>query len=337
MRTPYIAEYAASLALGRRTLKSMPAVTLDTAPDGRPVFACGGNSVVFFGSVGQWPVAVKCYLFRSPRRAELYSALESFDLSSYVSKMHYFENEMTVFTDMGAVDCDILLCRRENGLPLDARIAELQLARDFERLAQLADSFDRFAYSLSGEEWAHGDMKPENIIVTSEGLRLIDFDAAYVPRFAGYDAAENGTPEFNHPSRNKHFYNKHIDDFGLALTAVNLRLAALRSAENLTSDTVCNHTPHNMARITTAVELLADKGFALEYTLLQRLGDNAENSDLHSFFAPDDVTGIYEPFEQGGRWGYRGTSGIAVAPVWDEVLDRSDKPVCRLRDIWCRK
>ncbi|UKI39907.1 MAG: hypothetical protein L6V35_04035 [Alistipes putredinis] len=81
---------------------------------------------------------------------------------------------------------------------------------------------------LLKEEWAHGDLKPDNIIITPSGHgRLIDYDAAYVPD-SGFDSTpEIGTPAYQHPLRDTGMYDKHIDDYPSALLSANLHLIAL--------------------------------------------------------------------------------------------------------------
>jgi serine/threonine protein kinase len=75
-------------------------------------------------------------------------------------------------------------------------------------------------------EWAHGDIKPENIVLTPEGdLRLIDYDSAWLPGFTQSDMEEAGTPSFSHPLREARRFDKSIDDFSIALMVT--MLAAL--------------------------------------------------------------------------------------------------------------
>ena len=58
------------------------------------------------------------------------------------------------------------------------------------------------AAALTADDWAHGDLKPENIVADNRGrLHLIDFDAMFLPAFAGRHSPELGTAAFQHPAR----------------------------------------------------------------------------------------------------------------------------------------
>lgn len=86
-----------------------------------------------------------------------------------------------------------------------------------DHLATLAYEFDRLAIDLLDKEWAHGDLKPDNIIVDEKGtMHLTDFDAMYLPQFEHADEEEVGSTSFQHPLRHKLFY-KGIDDYPISL------------------------------------------------------------------------------------------------------------------------
>lgn len=100
--------------------------------------------------------------------------------------------------------------------------------RDRKALGRLARLFDEMCGQLLRHQWAHGDLKPENIIITPDfEARLIDYDAAYIPE-SGFDSTpEIGTPAYQHPGRTTEMYDKHIDDYSMILLSANLHLLSL--------------------------------------------------------------------------------------------------------------
>lgn len=91
----------------------------------------------------------------------------------------------------------------------------------------LAYSFSRLAMWLLPQPFAHGDLKPDNILVRSDGsLTLVDYDGMYVPAMQGQRARELGSPDFRHPLRTGDDFNEHIDDFPAVSILLSLKLIA---------------------------------------------------------------------------------------------------------------
>ena len=81
---------------------------------------------------------------------------------------------------------------------------------------------------LMSQPFAHGDLKPDNILVTEDGtLVLVDYDGLYVPAMQGQKARELGSPDYRHPLRTEDCFNEHIDDFPLAFIGMSLKAIAL--------------------------------------------------------------------------------------------------------------
>lgn len=95
--------------------------------------------------------------------------------------------------------------------------------------ALLSRAFDRMAVEVLHAPRAHGDIKPENIILTPDGeMSLIDYDAAWVPGFEDGDIEEVGTPAFSHPLRLGRCFDAYIDDYPIALISVMLAALSYR-------------------------------------------------------------------------------------------------------------
>ena len=58
------------------------------------------------------------------------------------------------------------------------------------------------------------DLKPENILLDESGtLRPVDFDAMFLPVFAGEKSPELGTAAYQHPGRTAEDFDASIDDY----------------------------------------------------------------------------------------------------------------------------
>ena len=105
----------------------------------------------------------------------------------------------------------------------------------FRSLSLLAYQFSRLSMWLLAQPFAHGDLKPDNIIVREDGtLTLVDYDGMYVPAMKGQKARESGTPDFRHPSRTEDSFDKHIDDFSIAAIMLSLKACLLSKRTKLT-------------------------------------------------------------------------------------------------------
>ena len=93
-------------------------------------------------------------------------------------------------------------------------------------VARLAAAFDTLAARLLPAQWAHGDLKPDNLIWDGQRLRPIDFDAMFLPEFRGRRSPELGTRAFQHPARTEADFDASLDDYPAALIATVLHAAA---------------------------------------------------------------------------------------------------------------
>ena len=169
----------------------------------------GNNAVVCRCEVAGRDCALKCYSRRRRNAHAIYGDA-------------YFSCELLVHTIVGAAEyVDVVVLPWIEGEPMSSYFRTPGV--DYR---QLSLSFDRFALDILGGEGAHGDIKPENIVILPDGnMRLIDYDSAWLPGFKQSDMEEAGTPFFSHPLCNKRPFDKSIDDFSIALLST--MLAAL--------------------------------------------------------------------------------------------------------------
>ena len=99
-------------------------------------------------------------------------------------------------------------------LNFNHKIEDLQI-----NLVKLSDNLEKNGI-------AHGDIQSANILVEKHNnditLKLVDYDAMYVPTLKGHKAYETGHSSFQHQNRSKDFFNEKIDRFSfwLMLTAL---------------------------------------------------------------------------------------------------------------------
>lgn len=170
-------------------------------------------------------VAVKCYL--SPRtNIDKILTDDNIISSPLLVPSHLYKDEFVIILSDGTKSChDVVISPWIAGGTLDDAISLAVRERDVEALVALAERFDRFALTLLDAPFAHGDVKPENIVIAENGeFRLIDIDAVWTPALTCCE--ELGTAEYQHPRRDEKLFGPHIDDYSIALISVALHALA---------------------------------------------------------------------------------------------------------------
>ena len=245
------------------------------------------------------------------------------------------------------------------GVTLDRAVREAAHAGECGRLHDLAAAFDRLAAELTADDRAHGDLKPENIIVgTDGGLHPIDFDAAYLPAFAGERSPELGTAAYQHPARTAELYDERLDDYPAALISTALHALAcdptlllrygdadglLLTPQAIPEDAAYREITalfrrRGMALPLRIAELLASPtphlcGAAALFALAAKAG----SGDTAAPDTEEEAEAEEEPelFVEQGRWGYRTPQRVVIAPLYDCGFDFSEGlAAVRLGDVW---
>ena len=95
-------------------------------------------------------------------------------------------------------------------------------------MSMLCYRFCKMAAWLRSQPFAHGDIKPDNIMVRPDGtLTLVDYDGMFVPAMKGQKSPTIGTKDFSHPLRTIDDFDETIDDFALASIALSLKAISL--------------------------------------------------------------------------------------------------------------
>lgn len=80
-------------------------------------------------------------------------------------------------------------------------------------LRVLCKDFLNLCKDLRQSGIAHGDLQHGNILVTGEGLMLVDYDGMFVPSLNGLRASELGHRNYQHPRRREHHFGNYLDNF----------------------------------------------------------------------------------------------------------------------------
>ena len=233
MNYPLLSEYIEAIKLAEDNFDELSNLRPVLDVNGQPVMSSGNFAVVFkMEDIRTSKLhAVKCFLKEQEGRAEAYRLIaeELEDVNStYLTPIKYMGNELFVDTNVSDETAfPVLLMDWVEGVTLDKYIRE-HIYDEYE-LSLLAYQFSRLAMWLMPQPFAHGDLKPDNIIVKENGtLVLVDYDGMYVPGMKGQKARELGSPDFRHPSRTENDFDEHIDDFSLASILLSLKAISLR-------------------------------------------------------------------------------------------------------------
>lgn len=321
-------QYLSSLAEPHGLLRTLTDLQLCRDADGRPICSVGNSALVVKVRHAGDIFALRCYTRPKRNLRAIYGE-------------RLLPEELFVYTDGERGEwCDVVLGEWVEGTTL--QMAMVRSLGDSERMQCLASQFDRLALDLLGREWAHGDVKPENIIVGTDGrMHLIDFDAMYRPGFSAADCEESGTRAYQHPDR-AGVFGKEIDDYPIALISTSLHALARQPAFSGKEDDTLPIVPARAVAgedeaLTQIEALFASAGDAVRYRVARLLrSPQPRLPRLAEFlrYGLQERKPTATPLclaERGGLWGYRignsnsngDTKGeengeeFAIPPVYD--------------------
>ena len=232
MNYPLISEYIEAIKHSEDNFNVLSTLRPVYDKAGEIVMSSGNFAVVFKmkdESSGKL-YAVKCFLKEQEGRDIAYQQITDeleYVSSNYLCSIKYFQKELFVDSTVSSdTEFPVLLMDWVEGVTLDKYVH--QHISDKYALQLITYQFCRMAAWLMSQPFAHGDLKPDNILVTEDGaLVLVDYDGMFVPAMQGQKARELGSPDYRHPLRTEDCFNEHIDDFPLALIGMSLKAIAL--------------------------------------------------------------------------------------------------------------
>ena len=298
-----------------RTLGAVDVLMKDAS--GRPCCFVGNRSAVFKIRREGRVMMLKCYTCPKPNLRRIYGD-------------RCLHDEIFIPCGASGEYVDAVLTEWVEGRSLMSVLRES--AGDGVAMRRLAEEFDRFALELLEADWAHGDLKPENIIVDAGGvMHAIDFDAVYRPDLADLANDETGTAAFQHPLRTAEFYNKSIDDYPVALISTALHAMSLDTSlcgrfgidEELLIDPR-EAVKNRSAALDAVLELFAARCMGVEYRIAQMLKSPVPVlrglTEMMRLLVRGGV-GVEDKIprlaQSDGLWGYAVEGRFVIPPVFD--------------------
>ena len=209
-----VTQYLESVLNSRGLTRTLGEIDVCRTADGRPVFHTGNSAVIFRIRLDGRDRLLKCYT-RPHRHLE----------AIYGDRFRPAELFLYTAPSEG-MWADVVVDDWIEGETLTRTLDRAAANGDKLLVARLATAFDTLAARLLPAQWAHGDLKPDNLIWDGQRLRPIDFDGMFLPEFRGRRSPELGTHAFQHPARTEADFDASLDDYPAALIATVLHAAA---------------------------------------------------------------------------------------------------------------
>ena len=224
MTYPSLEQYNEALQHPRLSLldPSLQQGSIKLTGMGTPLALCGGFALTYTMTVGSDKFALRCFHKQSldleKRYFEISKKIQSLN-SSYFLHFEFQNNGVRV----GGKTYPLVKMAWAKGVTLGEFLEQHSNSKD--KISNLLQSLRSLANFIETNGIAHGDISPDNLMVSNDGktIQLIDYDGMYVPSFQGMKSSELGNRNFQHIKRSSSNFNAKIDRFSFILLFVALQ------------------------------------------------------------------------------------------------------------------
>lgn len=190
--------------------------TVKTTGLGMPLALCGGFALTYTMTSGSSKFAVRCFHKQSSELEKRYNSIakkiKSLN-SSYFLDFEFQPNGVKV----KGKDYPLVKMAWASGETLGEF-----LDNNYNRpnlLKEIQNSLRNLAKFLDLNNIAHGDISPDNVMISNSGknIQLIDYDGMYVDDIQVLGSSELGNRNFQHIKRTHNIFNKTLDRFSFIL------------------------------------------------------------------------------------------------------------------------
>lgn len=241
---------------------------------GTPLALCGGFALTYTLNVSNKKYAIRCFHKQSLDLENRYIAISSKIKnlnSSYFLDFEFQPKGIKVNNNY----YPLVKMAWADGITLGEFLE--QSHKNKAMMQDLQKSLRNLAAYLELNKVAHGDISPDNIMVSNNGnnLQLIDYDGMYVDTFQGNKSTELGNRNFQHIKRTADNFNHTLDRFSFIL--LDVAIEALTKIPNLWKST--------QSEATAVVFRANDYASPENSNVFQELFQNASISDIAKRFA----------------------------------------------------
>ena len=203
----------------------LEAGTVSVNQRGMPMVFSGAFACVYPVSVGGRTFAVRCFTREVEDQQTRYNQLSEYLINVLPPSFVHFEYLEQGIILKGAW-YPVVRMEWVEGESLNSFVGSK--LNDPDTLRRVAAQWRGGATaSLRGLGIAHNDLQHGNVMVQADGgIRLVDYDSMFLPRFRGERSPELGHKNFQHPLRTAEDYDAYVDNFPALIVYLSLLAVA---------------------------------------------------------------------------------------------------------------